>query len=207
MAFLSPSTSSSTLGSHRTIMSGSSTSGTPPTFVDTTKRPQLAASKIAIQNDSVREQFKNTCPCRNTFATLECGTAPRKSTRSCRCSRSTISCRFNNLLPSPPTIKSTSGNRRQIFGIIPTNKSTPFRYTSLDTTTTFIRPSALRFAGSGVNLEGSTALGMTVTRDGSSFARSIRLSRQACETQMAAFNVLKVVSRTRFKMTPAKSSN
>jgi hypothetical protein len=47
------------LGSANFIMEGGRTSGTPPTFVETTKRPQDAASSRAMQKDSVREQFKN----------------------------------------------------------------------------------------------------------------------------------------------------
>jgi hypothetical protein len=40
-------------------MCGGRTSGTPPTSVETTRRPQQAASRIAIQNDSVKLVFKN----------------------------------------------------------------------------------------------------------------------------------------------------
>jgi len=39
-------------------MFGGKTSGTPPTSVETTRRPQHAASRIAIQNDSVKLVFK-----------------------------------------------------------------------------------------------------------------------------------------------------
>ncbi len=41
------------------IMDGGSTSGTPPTQVDTTKSPQEAASRRAMQKDSVKEQLRN----------------------------------------------------------------------------------------------------------------------------------------------------
>mmetsp|Transcript_21425 Transcript_21425/g.46797 ORF Transcript_21425/g.46797 Transcript_21425/m.46797 type:complete len:251 (+) Transcript_21425:616-1368(+) len=219
MAFRTPCTRASALGSQRTIMSGSRTSGTPPTLVETTSRPQLAASRMAMQKDSVREQFKNMCPRRKTLATFLCGTAPKKATRSCRCSLSTISCRFSNLLPSPPTMKSTRGKSSHTFGMIPTKRSTPFLYTNRETTTTLILPSssssllllllvAFVSAPEGVNLDGSTAFGMTSILLGSSLARRIRLSRQACDTQMAAFRVdRRVVSKTRFNTTPATSSN
>lgn len=40
-------------------MCGGRTSGTPPTSVETTRRPQQAASRIAMQNDSVKLVFKN----------------------------------------------------------------------------------------------------------------------------------------------------
>ena len=53
--------------------------------------------------------------------------------------------------------------------------------------------SLLRWDGSGRNLDGSTAFGMTCTFAGSTRARRIRLSRQVCETQMAAPTVDKVV--------------
>mmetsp|Transcript_18598 Transcript_18598/g.42988 ORF Transcript_18598/g.42988 Transcript_18598/m.42988 type:complete len:350 (+) Transcript_18598:403-1452(+) len=211
IASRTPRTSESTSGSHKTIMSGSRTSGTPPTFVETTSSPQLAASSMAMQKDSVSEQFRKTWHRRRTPATSLCGTAPRKVTRSCRRSRSTISWRFSSLLPSPPTMKSTWGRRAQTFGMIPTNRSTPFRYTNRDTTPTLIRspsPRAASGSDAGVNFDGSTAFGMTSILPGSSLARRIRLSRQACETQMAAFSVApRVVSSTRFRTTPARSSN
>ena len=70
------------------------TSGTPPTLVETTNKPQDAAeywcgvrsdgrtahacipSNNAMQKDSVREQFKNMCPRTSTSRTLWWGTAP-----------------------------------------------------------------------------------------------------------------------------------
>jgi hypothetical protein len=51
-------------------MCGGRTSGTPPTSVETTRRPQHAASRIAIQNDSVKLVFKNICPLFKTSFTL-----------------------------------------------------------------------------------------------------------------------------------------
>ena len=123
-------------GSERSIIFSGRTSGTPPTFVDTTNRPQLAASSMAIQNDSVKEQLKNTCPRTNASLTDACGTEPKNSTRSCNRSRSTISCKFNILGPSPPMTKSTNGRWRQTIGMIPTSRSMPLRNTKRDTTET-----------------------------------------------------------------------
>lgn len=45
-------------GLARYAICGGKTSGTPPTSVVTTKRPQHAASRIAIQNDSVKLQLR-----------------------------------------------------------------------------------------------------------------------------------------------------
>ena len=42
----------------------------PPTFVLTHKSPHDAASRIAIQNASVNDVFKKTCPLVNTSHTL-----------------------------------------------------------------------------------------------------------------------------------------
>ncbi len=83
------------------IMSEGRTSGIPPTFVETVKRPQLAASKIAIQNDSVRELFRKTCPRVRLRRTSELGTVPRNSTLWCSWCCSTITSRFKRLGPSP----------------------------------------------------------------------------------------------------------
>ena len=58
----------------------------------------------------------------------------------------------------------------------------------------------------GTNLVGSTALGITQTRDGSMFVRNMKLSRHALETQIAPFTVDNVVCNTLFSITPAKSS-
>jgi len=55
IAFLTALTISSGAGSASTIMSSGRTSGTPPTLVLTVNSPQLAASKMAIQNASVSE--------------------------------------------------------------------------------------------------------------------------------------------------------
>ena len=40
--------------------------------------------------------------------------------------------------------------------------------------------------GSGTNLDGSTAFGMTCTIDGNICARKMKLSLQVCDTQIAA---------------------
>jgi hypothetical protein len=66
MAFDRASAKASGEGSANFIMEGGRTSGTPPTFVETTNRPQEAASKRAIQNDSVKEQLRKICPLTNT---------------------------------------------------------------------------------------------------------------------------------------------
>jgi len=55
IAFLTARTISSGAGSASTIMSSGRTSGTPPTLVLTVNSPQLAASKMAMQNASVSE--------------------------------------------------------------------------------------------------------------------------------------------------------
>ena len=135
MAFDSTLDKSTVVGFANIIISSGKTSGTPPTFVDTTNNPHDAASKIAIQNDSVKEQFKNICPRTNTFLTFACGTDPKNSTRSCNRSRSTISSNTNFFDPSPPMIKSTLSNSLQMMGMVSTNKSTPFLYTNREMTT------------------------------------------------------------------------
>lgn len=80
-------------GSHRVIIESGKISGIPPTRVLTTCKlqieirlvkfyqkiissrlnstnPQLAASKIAIQNASVRDVLRNMCPLTKMFRTL-----------------------------------------------------------------------------------------------------------------------------------------
>lgn len=66
MASDKASTKSPAFGSENLIMDGGRTSGTPPTRVDTTNSPHDAASNKAMQNDSVREQFRKICPLTNT---------------------------------------------------------------------------------------------------------------------------------------------
>jgi hypothetical protein len=51
----------STSGSANSTRPGGSTSGTPPTRVDTTKRPAQAASRIPIPNASVSEGLRKIC--------------------------------------------------------------------------------------------------------------------------------------------------
>ena len=50
------------VGSASCRMCAGRTSGTPPTFVDTTSRPHEAASTIAMQNASVRLVFRKMSP-------------------------------------------------------------------------------------------------------------------------------------------------
>ena len=108
-----------------------STSGTPPTRVLTTSRPQLAASTMAMQNASVNDVLRKMWPFTSTYAgapgvrracqrlqpggartrpaaanrtsrTSECFTAPMSSTRSCSWYFSRICSRSMRLGPSPP---------------------------------------------------------------------------------------------------------
>lgn len=51
----------STSGSANSTSPGGRTSGTPPTRVDTTKRPADAASRIPIPNASVSEGLRKIC--------------------------------------------------------------------------------------------------------------------------------------------------
>lgn len=60
----------SSSGRANDIISSGSTSGTPPTFVETTYSPAQAASTIAIPKDSVRDVFKNIDPSFNSFCAL-----------------------------------------------------------------------------------------------------------------------------------------
>lgn len=64
------------LGSVRLTRCGGKTSGTPPTLVLTTKRPLLAASRMAIQNASVREALRKICPCCRVSQTRSFGIDP-----------------------------------------------------------------------------------------------------------------------------------
>jgi len=63
-------------------MSEGRTSGTPPTFVLTTKSPQEAASRIVIPKASIREVARNIWPRQSTSLTLWFGTSPSKLTLS-----------------------------------------------------------------------------------------------------------------------------
>lgn len=69
------------------------------------RQSYLAASRMAIQNDSVRLQFRKMCPRTSTLRTLAWGTAPRISTRSCSWLFSRISSRRSLFGPSPPMMK------------------------------------------------------------------------------------------------------
>ena len=143
------------------------TSGTPPTSVVTTSSPQQAASKIAIQNDSVKLVFKKMCPLHRTSLTFSCGKPPRSSTLPCRLCLSTSSKRSAIPVPSPPMIKLTLVNWANIFGIMQSRRSTPFLYWSLDINTMFIWSGLPDFSisyslinGFGVNFWESTAFGI-----------------------------------------------
>ena len=119
---------------------GGNTSGTPPTSVDTTSNPQQAASRIAIQNDSVSDVFKNMWPLQSASRTSECLSPPSSSILSCNSYLSRSYTRRSILSPSPPIIKWTFLYNLSIFGIIPIRRSTPFRYYNRDTNTMLIMP-------------------------------------------------------------------
>lgn len=61
----------------------------------------------------------------------------------------------------------------------------PFRYTNRLMMTTLMVPLGKRAEGSGVNLDGSIALGMVDIVSGGSVARTTRFSLQVLLTQMA----------------------
>ena len=119
-------------------MCGGSTSGTPPTSVDTTSRPQQAASRMAMQNDSVKLVFRKIWPRQSTSLTLSCGRPPSSSTLPCKLCFSTSAYSYFMPSPSPPMIKFTFLNQANIFGIIPIKRSTPFLYANLDMNTILI---------------------------------------------------------------------
>lgn len=134
----------------------------PPTFVLTQSNPQDAASRIAIQNASVRLVLRKICPMLRTYGTSELGKLPSNSTRSPMLYLSFIS--FNKFIlgPSPPIIKYTLGYLRNISGIMSTRRSVPLRYVNLQTLTMLIL-SLGRMLVFGVNLVVSTELGITKT--------------------------------------------
>lgn len=119
---------------------GGNTSGTPPTSVVTTKSPQQAASRIAIQNDSVSEVLRKIWPRHSTSLTWLWLSAPRSSILECKLYFSTSAFIYTILSPSPPIIKFTCGKRDIIFGINPINRSTPLRYCNRDIKTILIYP-------------------------------------------------------------------
>ena len=147
------------------MMSSGNTSGTPPTAVATTRHPHDAASRMAMQNDSVSEALRNTSPRRSTSGTLSCDTFPRMVTRSVKPASSIAFSKCFRIDPSPAIRKSKSSCSAHACGITPANRCTPLRYINLDVTTTVLRP-FFRFVTSGVNLTESTAFGMTLTRSG-----------------------------------------
>ena len=123
----------------KTTMSGGSTSGTPPTFVATVSRPHAAASRMAMQKASVREQLRNSCPRTSTSLTSSCLTSPSSSTLSYSMCFSTISSTCSLLGPSPPMMKYNSGSLAAISATTSTRRSTPFRYTRRVMATTVVR--------------------------------------------------------------------
>lgn len=46
-------------------------SGTPPTLVLTTNRPQQAASRIPMPKASVKDAFRKMCPCTKSYEIKE----------------------------------------------------------------------------------------------------------------------------------------
>mmetsp|Transcript_7988 Transcript_7988/g.24020 ORF Transcript_7988/g.24020 Transcript_7988/m.24020 type:complete len:260 (-) Transcript_7988:418-1197(-) len=178
-------------------MASGRTSGTPPTRVVTTSRPQAAASRMAMQKASVSDTLRNTCPRRRTPRTSRGRTCPSISTRSWSWWRSRICSRATRIGPSPPIMKRTWSSRRHTSGMTSTSRSTPLRYTSRVTHTT-TTPCPTRPAGSGVKTAVSTALGMTDTRAGSSPARSTVFSLLVWETQMTWSVQVRVKSSTLF---------
>ena len=167
-------------------MSGGSTSGTPPTFVLTHSKPQLAASNIAMQNASVREVLRKMWPLQSTFLTSEWCKAPRSSTLSAMLCFSRISCKTDIFGPSPPMMKWTLLYFLKIGGITSTSKSTPLRNVSRQMTTMLILFTGYLRPGLGVNFNVSTELGITKILLGSTAALKVRLSLLALLTQMQA---------------------
>jgi hypothetical protein len=95
------------LGFAKNAILGGKTSGTPPTSVLTTNRPQQAASRIAIQKDSVNEVFRKIWPLHRTSLTFPGSKAPSNSTLSYKLFLSTNYFKSYILSPSPPIIKFT----------------------------------------------------------------------------------------------------
>mmetsp|Transcript_4398 Transcript_4398/g.9892 ORF Transcript_4398/g.9892 Transcript_4398/m.9892 type:complete len:279 (+) Transcript_4398:3-839(+) len=198
--------SASASGSANFIMLGGSTSGTPPTLVDTTNSPHDAASSSAMQKASVREQFRNICPLTNTSLTSWCGTAPSSSILSCSRHLSRISSSSSFLGPSPPMMKCTFVTLAHTSGMTFTSRSTPFRYTSLLSSTMFTVFCGLRREGSGANLVVSTALGMAETRVGCTAARRTRFSLQVWDTQITWSTSERVAVRALLMWMEARSA-
>ena len=186
---------------------GGRTSGTPPTSVDTTKSPQHAASKMAMQKDSVNEVFKKMCPLHKTFLTSECLSAPSSSTLECKLYFSTSIFICTILSPSPPMMKLTCGYKLTIFGINPISRSTPLRYCNLEMKTMLMTPfgSLLRISKFGLNLIESTAFGIIKAAFGLNLTRKQKFSLQVYDTQMAASKSLKDHFDNLFKLIPAAS--
>mmetsp|Transcript_546 Transcript_546/g.1930 ORF Transcript_546/g.1930 Transcript_546/m.1930 type:complete len:218 (-) Transcript_546:426-1079(-) len=204
MAELTAATIASTSGGAKVIISGGKTSGTPPTAVLTTLSPQDAASSRAMQNASVREQFRKTSACTSTDRTSLGATAPSMVTRPSSPCADRICSSTPRLGPSPPTSQRTAGNLAHISGMTSTSRSMPFLYTRRLTTAMVTTP-GVRWEGSGVNTAVSTALGMTNTRSGSNPARSTVFSLLVWETQMTAWMSHRVNLRSLFVWTLLES--
>mmetsp|Transcript_32094 Transcript_32094/g.102108 ORF Transcript_32094/g.102108 Transcript_32094/m.102108 type:complete len:245 (+) Transcript_32094:264-998(+) len=194
MAAPMASRSASGSGGARMAMSSGSTSGMPPTSVLTGSRPQAAASRMAMQKDSVSEQLRKICPRASTRGTSGESTCPRISTRSWSSWFSRVSSRMKRFGPSPPMMMYTFGCRRQSSGSTFTSRSMPLRSVSRLRMTIFTEgtraaPSptcvGLTFAASGWNRDVSTAFGMTCTSAAGSCERTQRFSAQASDTAMA----------------------
>lgn len=65
-------------GLAKATKSSGSASLIPPTFVETMIRPEAAASKLAIQKDSVMDVLRKMCPLTRTFLTSLWGIEPNK---------------------------------------------------------------------------------------------------------------------------------
>ena len=195
----------STSGFAKNMMSFGKTSGTPPTAVATTRHPHDAASRMAMQNDSVSDALRKMSPRRNTSGTSSCGTCPSTTTRSVKPASEMDFSRCFRIDPSPAMMKSKSSYLAHASGMTPAKRCTPFLYISLDVITTVTRPS-LRRVTSGLNLLASTAFGMTLTRSGANPGspprryplRKIVFSFAVCETQIAWCVSASVMSNSLF---------
>jgi hypothetical protein len=101
---------------------------------------------------------------------------------------------------------SRTPNPRHLSRLTSIIRSTPLRYTSL-VTHTMVRQFGCRADGFGVKDEVSTALGMTETLPGSTFARRTVFSLLVCDTQITWLMFVKVKSRTLFMCMADGSEN
>lgn len=168
------------------------------------------------------------------FLTLVCSIAPNKVTRFCILRFSRISSRRVRFGPSPAITKLTFSTC-SMRANTPAIKSTPFRYTKRDTTTTITRnvtkwkqldifqfitlkikrlvaKNELWFRsfglciGCGVKNAVSTAFGITDTFSFGTFARKTVFSLPVCDTQIQWFTVDSVISSNLFVTTADKSA-